>query len=66
LIASNSLDSLAAGREEADGLSDRALIDPLTTIRGIGRWTVEMLLIYSLQRSDVMPADDFGAREGYP
>jgi DNA-3-methyladenine glycosylase II len=31
----------------------------------VGRWTVEMLLIYTLERSDVLPADDFGIREAY-
>ena len=52
-------------RAEADALSDRDLVDRLSAIRGIGRWTVEMLLIYSLERPDVLPADDFGVREGY-
>jgi len=31
----------------------------------VGRWTVEMFLIYSLERSDILPVDDFGVREGY-
>ena len=34
-------------------------------IRGVGRWTVEMLLIFTLGREDVLPVDDFGVREGY-
>ena len=34
-------------------------------IRGVGRWTVEMLLIFTLGRPDVLPVDDFGVREGY-
>ena len=34
-------------------------------MRGIGRWTVEMLLIYTLSREDILPAGDFGVREGY-
>jgi DNA-3-methyladenine glycosylase II len=46
-------------------LSDDALIERLTTIRGVGRWTVEMLLIFTLGRPDVLPVDDFGVREGY-
>ncbi|NIJ33788.1 DNA-3-methyladenine glycosylase family protein [Sphingomonas oligoaromativorans] len=37
----------------------------IATIKGIGRWTVEMLLMYSLERLDILPADDFGVREGY-
>ncbi|HUC16394.1 MAG TPA: DNA-3-methyladenine glycosylase 2 family protein [Acetobacteraceae bacterium] len=46
-------------------LSDEALIERLTSVRGIGRWTVEMLLIFNLGRPDVLPVDDFGIREGY-
>ncbi|MNI86689.1 DNA-3-methyladenine glycosylase [compost metagenome] len=46
-------------------MDDEALIESLTSLRGVGRWTVEMLLIYSLERMDILPADDFGVREGY-
>ncbi len=46
-------------------LSDAELIERLTTIRGVGQWTVEMLLIFTLKRPDVFPVDDFGVREGY-
>ncbi len=57
------------GRCRAGGplsrLSDEALIERLTSIRGIGRWTVEMLLIFTLGRQDVLPVDDFGVRDGY-
>jgi len=52
-------------RRAAARLSDAALIERLTTIRGVGRWTVEMLLIFTLGRPDVLPVDDFGVREGY-
>ncbi len=52
-------------RRQAVRLSDDELIARLVPLRGIGRWTVEMLLIFSLGRRDVMPADDFGVREGY-
>jgi len=41
-------------------MSDDALIERLVLLRGVGRWTVEMFLIYSLERADVLPADDFG------
>jgi DNA-3-methyladenine glycosylase II len=37
----------------------------MVSIKGVGRWTVEMLLIYSLARMDVLPVDDFGVRDGY-
>jgi DNA-3-methyladenine glycosylase II len=45
--------------------ADEALIESMVAIKGVGRWTVEMLLIYSLARMDVLPVDDFGVREGY-
>jgi DNA-3-methyladenine glycosylase II len=46
-------------------LDDEAIIDRLIAIRGIGRWTVEMLLIFQLGRPDVLPVDDFGVRNGF-
>lgn len=64
-IAQGTLDGVVPSRAIAATLSDEALIDRLTGIKGIGRWTVEMLLMYSLERLDVLPADDFGVREGY-
>lgn len=59
-----------AGRLGADagrgiGHGRRSLIERLVALRGVGRWTVEMLLIYSLERSDILPVDDLGVREGY-
>jgi DNA-3-methyladenine glycosylase II len=45
-------------------LSNEALIDALVAIRGIGTWTVQMLLIFRLGRTDVWPIDDFGVRKG--
>jgi DNA-3-methyladenine glycosylase II len=46
-------------------LSDDEIIARLTEVRGVGRWTVEMLLIFQLGREDVLPADDFGVRSGF-
>ena len=46
-------------------LSDDEIIERLTEVRGVGRWTVEMLLIFQLGRPDVLPADDFGVRNGF-
>jgi 3-methyladenine DNA glycosylase/8-oxoguanine DNA glycosylase len=46
-------------------MQDEAIIERLTTVRGIGRWTVEMLLIFRLARPDVLPADDYGIRKGF-
>ncbi|MGH7225008.1 MAG: DNA-3-methyladenine glycosylase family protein, partial [Gemmataceae bacterium] len=45
-------------------LSDEGVIDCLVPVRGIGRWTAEMFLIFSLGRLDVLPVDDFGLRAG--
>jgi DNA-3-methyladenine glycosylase II len=47
------------------GLSDEEIIVRLTQVRGIGRWTVEMLLVFHLGRPDVLPVDDFGVRTGF-
>jgi DNA-3-methyladenine glycosylase II len=46
-------------------LTDEEIIERLVQIHGVGRWTVEMLLIFTLGRPDVLPVDDFGVREGY-
>ncbi len=46
-------------------LGDDEIIERLTQIHGVGRWTVEMLLIFTLGRLDVLPVDDFGVREGF-
>jgi len=46
-------------------LDDEAIIARLTQVRGIGRWTVEMLLVFQLGRPDVLPVDDFGVRSGF-
>jgi DNA-3-methyladenine glycosylase II len=46
-------------------MSDEEIIEALTQVRGIGRWTVEMFLIFVLNRTDVLPVDDFGLRGGF-
>lgn len=60
----------AAGGEiptpaEVRGMEDEAIIERLTQIRGIGRWTAEMLLMFRLGRPDVLPVDDYGVRKGF-
>ena len=45
-------------------MDDAAIVAALTPVRGIGRWTVEMLLIFRLGRPDVLPLDDLGIRKG--
>lgn len=64
-LAQARLDGLVPSRAEAAVMTDEELIARLVTLRGIGRWTVEMLLMFTLNRPDVMPVDDFGVREGW-
>ena len=45
--------------------SDDRVVEELTQVRGIGRWTAEMFLMFQLGRLDVWPVDDFGVRKGY-
>jgi DNA-3-methyladenine glycosylase II len=64
-IAAKSVGGLVPSRRAAAGLSDQELIERLVALRGVGRWTVEMMLIFTLGRPDILPVDDFGVREGY-
>lgn len=64
-IALHAANGVIPTRRAATRLSDEELIERLTVIRGVGRWTVEMLLMFTLGRMDVLPVDDFGVREGY-
>jgi DNA-3-methyladenine glycosylase II len=50
---------------DCDSLQDEEIIARLTEIKGIGRWTVEMFLIFNLGRPDVLPVDDLGVRRGF-
>lgn len=64
-VCAKAVDGVIPSRRSAARLTDEALIERLISIRGVGRWTVEMLLIFTLGRPDVLPIDDFGVREGY-
>ncbi|HEY2031008.1 MAG TPA: methylated-DNA--[protein]-cysteine S-methyltransferase [Myxococcales bacterium] len=50
---------------ELESLSDQEIVDRLTEVRGIGPWTVEMMLIFRLARPDVLPVTDYGVRKGF-
>jgi DNA-3-methyladenine glycosylase II len=50
---------------EIEALSDDEVVERLSRVRGIGRWTAEMFLIFQLRRPDVWPVDDLGVRKGY-
>lgn len=64
-ICAHAVNGTVPTLQEAAVLSDEELIRRLVAIRGVGRWTVEMLLIATLGRPDVLPVDDFGVREGW-
>ena len=50
--------------EELEAMDDESIILTLTQVKGIGRWTVQMLLIFRMNRYDVLPVDDLGVRAG--
>jgi len=64
-IAQGALSGLVPSRLDADTMTDKLLIDQLIKLKGIGQWTVEMLLMFTLARIDILPADDFAIVEGY-
>ncbi len=64
-LAAKTLDGTVPTLQQARRMSDDELVERLITVRGIGRWTVEMLLIFRLGRPDVFPVDDYGVRKGF-
>ena len=64
-IARRARDGRVPTRRACHALSDEILIERLTELHGVGQWTVEMLLMFTLGRPDVLPAGDFGVREGF-
>jgi DNA-3-methyladenine glycosylase II len=64
-IAAKTLSGVVPSSRQIVNLSDDEIRERLTQVRGVGRWTVEMLLIFQLGRPDVLPVDDFGVRNGF-
>jgi DNA-3-methyladenine glycosylase II len=64
-LAANTIDGTVPTLARIRRMSDQAIIDHLTQVRGIGKWTVEMLLIFRLGRPDVLPTSDYGVRKGF-
>jgi 3-methyladenine DNA glycosylase/8-oxoguanine DNA glycosylase len=64
-LAQKCADGVVPVRAAAAQLGDEELVERLTQVRGIGRWTVQMFLIFYLGRPDVMPSDDFGVRKAF-
>jgi DNA-3-methyladenine glycosylase II len=64
-IAEKTIEGIVPPKALAHTLSNEELITRLTTLRGIGRWTVEIFMMHNLARPDILPVDDFGVREGW-
>ena len=64
-LAAKTLDGTVPTLAKVRKMSDQDLIDHLTQVRGIGKWTVEMFLMFRLGRPDVLPTSDFGVRKGF-
>jgi DNA-3-methyladenine glycosylase II len=64
-IAAKAVDGVVPGKRAIALLSNEEVIARLTSVRGVGPWTVEMLLMFTLGRLDVLPATDYGVRKGF-
>lgn len=64
-LAQKTVSGVVPNRRVLAGMDDDEIIERLMTVRGIGQWTVEMLLIFTLGRPDVFPVDDLAVRKGY-
>jgi DNA-3-methyladenine glycosylase II len=64
-LAAKTIDGTVPSSRALAKMSDEEIIARLTTVRGIGRWTVEMLLLFDLGRPDVWPVADYGVRKGF-
>ena len=64
-LAAKTLDGTVPTMAKIKRMSDEAIIKHLTQVRGIGQWTVEMLLIFRLGRPNILPVNDYGVRKGF-
>jgi DNA-3-methyladenine glycosylase II len=64
-LAAKALDGTVPPAATLRKMGDEEIIARLTEVRGVGRWTAEMLLMFRLGRLDVLPVDDYGVRKGY-
>jgi 3-methyladenine DNA glycosylase/8-oxoguanine DNA glycosylase len=64
-LASRTLDGTVPRMRHLQAMTDEAIIERLVKVRGVGRWTVQMLLIFRLGRPDVLPVNDYGVRQGF-
>lgn len=63
-LAAKCLDGTVPNKRQLARMSDEEIIERVSEVRGIGRWTVEMMLIFRLGRPNVLPVDDYGVRKG--
>src|SRR5438132_3435341 len=64
-LAAKTLDRTVPTRAQLAKMTDEEIIERLIQVRGIGRWTAEMLLLFELGRPDVWPVHDYGVRKGF-
>ena len=64
-LAAKTIEGVVPAQEILHTLESEEIIERITQVRGIGRWTVEMLLMFRLGRPDILPVDDFGVRNGF-
>src|SRR5216117_968421 len=64
-LAAKTIDGTVPAARALSRMSDDEIVARLITVRGIGRWTVEMLLLFDLGRPDVWPVHDYGVRKGF-
>jgi methylated-DNA-[protein]-cysteine S-methyltransferase len=64
-LAAKTLDGTVPALSALERLDDEAIIEALTAVRGVGRWTVEMLLVFRLGRPDVLPVADYGLKKAF-
>jgi len=64
-LAEKCVSNLIPNRRVLAAMDDEQIIEKIICVRGIGRWTVEMLLIFHLGRADVLPVGDLGVRKGF-
>lgn len=64
-LAAKTLDGTIPGFRKLDRMSDETVIEHLTAVKGVGVWTAQMFLMFSLARPDIMPVGDLGVRKGF-
>ena len=64
-LARKMLDGTVPSARKLRRMTDEEIVIRITEVRGIGEWTVQMMLLFNLRRPDVMPAGDLGVRKGF-